>query len=92
MLTIRDNLGSLEGRRVDRLGRHGKYLLATLDDGRTWVLHLRMTGSLVHAPAAAEADRFERARILLDDGSSLRFNDMRSGNSHILALVIGFEQ
>jgi formamidopyrimidine-DNA glycosylase len=76
---------ALEGRRVDGLGRHGKYLLATLDDGWTWVLHLRMTGSLVHAPAAAEVDRFERARILLDDGSSLRFNDMRKfGTWHLV--------
>ena len=75
----------LEGRRVESLGRHGKYLLATLDDGRTWVLHLRMTGSLVHAPADAAPDRFERARLTLDDGNSLRFNDMRKfGTWHLV--------
>jgi formamidopyrimidine-DNA glycosylase len=68
---------ALEGRRVDDLGRHGKYLLAHLDDGRTWVSHLRMTGSLVHCAADEPAGRFERARIDLDDGMSLRLNDMR---------------
>ncbi|MDP2326683.1 MAG: DNA-formamidopyrimidine glycosylase family protein, partial [Dehalococcoidia bacterium] len=39
----RDLEQQLEGRRVESLGRHGKYLLLRLDDGRTWVVHLRMT-------------------------------------------------
>ena len=68
---------ALAGRRIEELGRHGKYLLARLDDGRTWVSHLRMTGSLVHVDAGAAAARFERARVDLDDGKSLRLNDMR---------------
>ncbi len=67
----------LVARRIESLGRHGKYLLAGLDDGRTWVLHLRMTGSLVHVPAGTAPHRFERARADLDDGSSLRLNDIR---------------
>src|SRR5437773_5134931 len=67
----------LRGRRIEALERQGKYLLARLDDGRTWVLHLRMTGSLVHGAADAVAHRFERARVDLDDGTSLRLNDMR---------------
>ena len=67
----------LAGRRVEELGRHGKYLLAQLDDGRTWVVHLRMTGSLIHVPADAAVARFERARVDLDGGGSLRLNDMR---------------
>jgi formamidopyrimidine-DNA glycosylase len=67
----------LTGRRVVGLGRQGKYLLAALDDGRTWALHLRMTGSLVHARAEAPAGRFERARVDLDDGCTLRLNDVR---------------
>jgi formamidopyrimidine-DNA glycosylase len=67
----------LAGRRVTALDRHGKYLLAALDDGRTWVLHLRMTGSLVYTSMSAAPHRFERARVDLDDGNSLRLNDMR---------------
>jgi formamidopyrimidine-DNA glycosylase len=75
----------LAGRRIEALGRHGKYMLASLDDERTWVIHLRMTGSLVHRPAEDEAGRFERARIVLDDGTSLRFNDMRKfGTWHLV--------
>ncbi len=76
---------ALAGRRVEEIGRHGKYLLLYLDDGRTWVVHLRMTGSLVHAEASAPPHRFERARIELDDGSTLRFNDMRKfGTWHLV--------
>jgi len=75
----------LTGRRVDALGRHGKYLLARLDDGRTWVLHLRMTGSIVHGPARDVPGRFERARVDLDDGNAIRFNDMRKfGTWHLV--------
>lgn len=71
---------ALQGRRIEALGRQGKYLLAGLDDGRTWVLHLRMTGSPVYVPpsdADRPAHRFERARVDFDDGGSLRLNDMR---------------
>jgi len=76
----------LTGRRVVTLTRHGKYLLAGLDDGRTWVVHLRMTGSLVHIGASEAPRRFERARIDLDDGNSLRFNDLRKfGTWHLVA-------
>jgi formamidopyrimidine-DNA glycosylase len=67
----------LTGRRVTALGRHGKYMLAGLDDGRTWLLHLRMTGSLLSRAADAPAGRFERARVDFDDSSSLRLDDMR---------------
>ncbi len=34
----------LTGARVERLDRRGKYLLATLDRGSTWLMHLGMTG------------------------------------------------
>ncbi|MFN8638825.1 MAG: bifunctional DNA-formamidopyrimidine glycosylase/DNA-(apurinic or apyrimidinic site) lyase [Dehalococcoidia bacterium] len=75
----------LRGRTVTALERHGTYLVARLDDGRAWVLHLRMTGSLVHAPLEAAAHRYERARVELDDGTSLRFNDLRKfGTWHLV--------
>lgn len=39
----------LPGRRILSLTRHGKYLVATLDDGRRLLLHLGMTGQLFGA-------------------------------------------
>ncbi|MDB4974624.1 MAG: Formamidopyrimidine-DNA glycosylase [Myxococcaceae bacterium] len=41
----------LTGRRVASLMRHGKYLVATLDDGSRLFLHLGMTGQLFTASA-----------------------------------------
>lgn len=42
----------LVGRRVVTLARHGKYLLARLDDGCTLLLHLGMTGQLFTATSS----------------------------------------
>lgn len=75
----------LQGRGVVAVDRQGKYLLLRLDDGWTWAVHLRMTGSLVHAPEEASPGRFERARVELDDGSTIRFNDLRKfGTWHLV--------
>ena len=43
---LRSELEELTGRRVLSLERHGKYLLAHLDDGKRLLLHLGMTGQL----------------------------------------------
>ena len=75
----------LAGRHILEIGRHGKYLLLRLDDEQTWVIHLRMTGSLVYVAASTEPPskleishhRFERARIELDDGAVVSLRDVR---------------
>ncbi len=67
----------LVGRRIDAVGRRGKYLLFQLDDDAVWIVHLRMTGSLRHRAAGAAADAYVRALVSLDDGTELRFCDMR---------------
>lgn len=43
----------LEGRAVSALERRGKYLIATLDDGASLLLHLGMTGQLFAAGSAS---------------------------------------
>ena len=72
----------LLGAQISGIGRHGKYLLIELNGhhdagGPTLVVHLRMPGSLRHRRADAPDDRFLRARIPLDDGTELRFTDVR---------------
>jgi formamidopyrimidine-DNA glycosylase len=83
----------LAGRRIEDVGRRGKYLVLTLDDGSALVMHLRMTGNLLLREADAEepagrlgmarlyeADasvRHLRARLELDDGTELWFTDPR---------------
>jgi formamidopyrimidine-DNA glycosylase len=76
--TTLDVLGAnLVSRTITSAGRRGKYLLFGLDDGRTLVVHLRMTGRLVWRERGAGPEPFERARIELDDGHDLRWADLR---------------
>ncbi|HEV8247601.1 MAG TPA: bifunctional DNA-formamidopyrimidine glycosylase/DNA-(apurinic or apyrimidinic site) lyase [Polyangiaceae bacterium] len=42
---------ALSGRRIESLERHGKYLIAKLDDSSQLLLHLGMTGQLIAAGA-----------------------------------------
>ncbi|MDX6522859.1 MAG: formamidopyrimidine-DNA glycosylase [Gaiellales bacterium] len=66
----------LRGAVVDDVGRRGKYLTIGLDDGRTLVCHLRMTGWFHHVPAPVERPHL-RALFGLDDGSWLLYSDQR---------------
>jgi formamidopyrimidine-DNA glycosylase len=76
-IATEDFAAALRGRRIEDLGRRGKYLLFALDDGRVFVAHLRMTGRLVWRDSEAPAEPFERARIILDAGHDLRWSDIR---------------
>jgi formamidopyrimidine-DNA glycosylase len=67
----------LRGRRIVRLDRRGKYLLARLDDGAVWLVHLGMTGNLTLAPASRPDRVHDHVVITLDDGRLLTFNDAR---------------
>jgi formamidopyrimidine-DNA glycosylase len=71
---------ALTGRRIEGARRHGKYLWAPLDDRRALVVHLRMSGQLLHfAPgAAAPLAEHTHAVLRLDDGAELRFVDPRT--------------
>ncbi len=84
---------ALAGRRIEGLGRRGKYLLLALDGAQTLVMHLRMTGNLVlfedeetidpsegmrlYEGERSTSERHLRARFTLDDGSRLWFTDPR---------------
>jgi formamidopyrimidine-DNA glycosylase len=67
----------LTGRQIVNTDRRGKYLLFPLDNGRTWVVHLRMTGQLHLVPAQAEVERHVHALLDLDNGQQLRYRDAR---------------
>lgn len=65
------------GASIRGLVRRGKYLAFLLDSGLSLVVHLRMTGSLLHRKPGDSADKYLRAVIALDDGAELRFCDLR---------------
>jgi formamidopyrimidine-DNA glycosylase len=67
----------LVGRRVLGLARHGKYLLAELDDGQRLLVHLGMTGRLGLA-SRRTPDRHTHLRLeFTDRGPELWFTDPR---------------
>jgi formamidopyrimidine-DNA glycosylase len=65
------------GALIDAVERRGKYLAIRLDTNAFIVVHLRMTGALLHRASDAGPDRFLRAVLVLDDGTELRFTDVR---------------
>lgn len=79
----------LQGRRVERLDRRAKYLLAHLDGGEVLVMHLGMSGSFRVARGASEAapGAFHHARgapgahdhvvLQLSNGARVTYNDPR---------------
>src|SRR5947208_7872624 len=57
----------LTGRRVERLWRRAKYIMADLDGGETLVIHLGMSGRIrVYTPAAEETGRGKHDNAVLE--------------------------
>jgi formamidopyrimidine-DNA glycosylase len=63
------------GARIEGVSRRGKYLILHLDTSMLLVIHLRMTGALLF-PEAPD-DPYVRAVFTLDDGTEVRFTDLR---------------
>jgi formamidopyrimidine-DNA glycosylase len=77
--------GELEGERVAALERRGKYLVVRFVSGRTLLIHLRMTGSLLRAPnGSLPDDPHRRAVVTLDDGSDVAYRDVRRFGTWLL--------
>jgi len=66
----------LAGARIGRLERRGKYLVVRLDDDAAVLVHLRMTGNVLHL-SGQEAPPYVRATLHLDDGARVVFSDVR---------------
>lgn len=86
---------ALEGRRVQRLGRRGKYLVWSLSEDVHLAQHLRMTGTVLCDPDPQQGH--VRVRIELDGGGRLAIVDPRRfGTGELLlggaALDAFFEQ
>src|SRR5690348_1903451 len=75
----------LEGERVAQVDRRGKYLIVRFDSERALLIHLRMTGSLLHAAAGKlPDDPHRRAVVRLDDGSDVAYRDVRRFGTWLL--------
>ena len=69
---------ALERERVGDVRRRGKYLDVVFESGRHLLVHLRMTGNVLHpAPEGHKDDPHVRAVVRLDDGSDVVYRDVR---------------
>jgi formamidopyrimidine-DNA glycosylase len=67
----------LEGAKINFVHRRGKHILFDLDNGRTLLTHLRMSGRFMLLPEGAELPKFTHAIFQLDGGDLLIFQDQR---------------
>ncbi|HHS96288.1 MAG TPA: bifunctional DNA-formamidopyrimidine glycosylase/DNA-(apurinic or apyrimidinic site) lyase [Chloroflexi bacterium] len=74
----------LRGRRVEEVGRRGKWVVIRLDGGLFLLIHLRMSGRLVVGGGTPADDRHLRVAFALDDGSRLFFYDPRKFGRMVL--------
>jgi formamidopyrimidine-DNA glycosylase len=75
----------LQGEVVDAVERRGKYLVFRFRSGRVLLIHLRMTGSLLHTRnGTLEDDSYRRAVVSLDDGSEIAYRDVRRFGTWVL--------
>jgi formamidopyrimidine-DNA glycosylase len=76
----------LQGERVAALDRRGKYLIVRFESGRVLLIHLRMTGQLLHAngDSLPAEDAHRRAVVRLDDGSDVVYRDVRRFGTWLL--------
>jgi formamidopyrimidine-DNA glycosylase len=75
----------LEGERVATIERRGKYLVVRFESGRVLLIHLRMTGNLLHGSREQFQDLpHRRAVVTLDDGSDVAYRDVRRFGTWLL--------
>jgi formamidopyrimidine-DNA glycosylase len=75
----------LHGERVAAVERRGKYLVVRFEGGRVLLIHLRMTGNLLHGARGSFQDLpHRRAVVTLDDGSDVAYRDVRRFGTWLL--------
>src|SRR5215218_8010896 len=67
----------LSGTGINFVHRRGKHVLFDLDNGRTLITHLRMSGKFMLLSAGAANPKFTHAILEFEDGERLVFQDQR---------------
>lgn len=78
----------LIGERVAAVERRGKYLIVRFESGRVLLIHLRMTGNVLHWPPGRSGklapDPHRHAVVRLDDESDVAYRDVRRFGTWLL--------
>ena len=86
----------LTGRRIERIDRRAKYILARLDDGMVLMIHLGMSGRMVVIPPDRAGgyvpDRHDHVVFRAADGTVVTFNDARRFGMMDLVAQDGLER
>jgi formamidopyrimidine-DNA glycosylase len=75
----------LEGRTILGVERRAKYILIRLNGDLVWMVHLGMSGKLVHVDFRRAKQKHDHILVSLDSGYDLRYHDPRRFG---LALVV----
>jgi formamidopyrimidine-DNA glycosylase len=74
---VPETLASIEGRTVTAVARRSKYLLLTLDDATSLLVHLGMSGSLRIIDPGEAWKTHDHLALTFANGRQLRFHDPR---------------
>ncbi|HSW58623.1 MAG TPA: DNA-formamidopyrimidine glycosylase family protein, partial [Dehalococcoidales bacterium] len=75
--TAEEFIRLITGKCILEVSRRGKFLIFQLDRDWHWIVHLRMTGSLLLKPAGANDEKYVRVLLTLDNGTAINFRDPR---------------
>jgi formamidopyrimidine-DNA glycosylase len=67
----------IHGRTIQAINRRAKYLVFSLSDGETLIIHLKMSGRLLVIAKDVPADKHIHTVFGLGNGQELRFGDQR---------------
>jgi formamidopyrimidine-DNA glycosylase len=67
----------LEGKTILRVERIAKYILISLSADIVWMVHLGMSGKLVHVNPTTPKQKHDHILVGLDSGQELRYHDPR---------------
>jgi len=68
----------LTGRKIESVGRIGKFLMTHLSEDLTWVTHLGMSGRLRLVPSKDPQESHTNVVVTMTSGTDLRFIDPRT--------------
>jgi len=73
----KDLAAYIKGQQIIEVGRRGRFLIITMDNGARLIIHLGMTGRISICPSDLPKGKHDHFRLRLDNGKQLVFNDVR---------------
>jgi formamidopyrimidine-DNA glycosylase len=70
-------VSTLEGRTIRKILRRGKYLILELDPKAYWLVHLGMSGRILHRAQTAVGTRHSHVVVRFGDATELEYRDHR---------------